>query len=186
MKVATNAVMPRVWVEDPTTRPRATIRSVADLRDTKLTLPLPLRGTLPKVIIDVAPGRLPDYFECGPLRLVSRKLMTILAAECRDGEPIEFIPVDVFQGQAKHDYWFGHVLDLVECLDLEKSRYTTADGIVDAIDHLEIVAERTLGHKVFRVAGTYEYLVCVDAALSELIATASSGSTFVEPSAWRW
>ncbi len=85
------------------------------------------------MIIDVVPGRLPDYFQCGPLRLMSRKLKELLEAECRPGV-VEFIPVDVFRDETRRVYRFGHVLDVVDCLDLEKSRYSTADGIVDAID----------------------------------------------------
>jgi len=186
MTEATVVTMPRVWLEDSTTRPKAHFRNLADLRNAKLTQPQPLPANLPRIVIDITVGDVPDYFECGPLRLMSGRLVALLSTDCRPGIDIEFIPVDVFREEKKLEYWFGHVLAQVDCLDRERSRYTMADGMVDAIDHLEIDAGRAQGHRIFRVAKTYEYLVCVDAALSEQIKEASTGSVFVLPSEWRW
>jgi hypothetical protein len=179
------AGVPKIWVEEPATRPAASFQNVALFLDVPLTGVASLADQIPTPVVHV-PDDPPDYFQCGPLHVMSAALIALLRAAVQVGRDVEFLPLDVRVPSRRGPYFFGHVLDVVDCIDRSRSRFTEANGIVDRIDHLELSNAAAHGHRLFRIGSTYEYLVCVDDDLAGKIFRETTGSRFVKPEEWRW
>ena len=184
-----------IWEEDFSTRAfrlEKEILEMEKLAEVKFTLPGSLRGKFPPDLkIRITPGSPPppDYFHCGPMRVVSEDLMGLLLAW-----PVteaEFFPVQVFQKDkpADRNYFCFHVVVEVDCLDLERSEYTLYEGteFVKSVKRLALDESKTDGHTLFRLARFYRTITCVQESLAGEIRKARlTGLTFINSQDWRW
>ena len=184
-----------IWEEDFSSRAfrlEKEILEMEKLAEVKFTLPGSLRGKFPPDLkIRITPGSPapPDYFHCGPMRIVSEDLMGLLKAW-----PVteaEFFPVQIFQKNEPLDrnYFCFHVVAEVDCLDLERSEYTTYEGtvFVRSVKRLVLDESKAVGHPLFRLARFYLTVTCVQESLADVIRQArKTGLKFVNPQDWQW
>jgi hypothetical protein len=177
--------LPKLWLEDPDTRPGASFLNVRDFIGIPLTgvTPLAEHAPTPNIHVKSSPA---DYFECGVLRLMSAQLVSLLSSSDHTGREMEFLPIQLMGEVPDGEYFLGHTLVQVDCIDRGGARFTERDGVIDRIEHLTLLPEAAVQRGVFRVANTFEFLTCVDDDLAELLGHRTTGSKFIEPREWRW
>jgi hypothetical protein len=148
-------------------------------------------GSFPDITLTIEPPYPPaDFLTCGPIRVVSEKLMQTLVSH--PGVLAEFFPLDViYAGQlyTETNYYCLHILDGVECLDFERSKFSVdpEKGWVDAIDKLVIDESKVVGHELFRITDVDFIIECASEQLAERITAAKfTGVRFFEPTELRW
>jgi len=183
--------MIKVWKADTETEhvyTNAALLNPRDFLDVKTMTGEPLLGRFPTPRIRVDSEYLPaDYFQAGPLFMVSEKLKSVLQ---EFSLRVELHPVDVdFRGAAPVDprYYFLNILDEAACLDRTASKYSEMKGYVGDIKKLVIDETKTVGMNLFRLAKAYQFIVLVGEPLAHAIQSSGvRGVRLIEPSAFRW
>lgn len=159
---------------DPASYVDAQVLNINALRDVKDLLCAPLAGTIPLLEVKVTTmpkAGLPDYFEIGPLPIVSSRLRDkLLTFDVK----AEFFPVAIKQPRRKtahppQGYYFMHPLEEVDCVDKRLSEYTEDDGYYDRFTKLVLSPEKAFGKQLFRLAMSYDPLLCVGARLADAL-----------------
>jgi hypothetical protein len=126
-----------------------------------------------------------DYFQAGPMSLVSSRLRSVLDDEGVNAEyiqtPIVSANGDVLSGR----FYCFNLLEAVDCFDRAKSDFTPRKGLATRIQR---VALRPLSAEppVYLAANTSPALVCTREDVAKAIIDAGcSGATFKSASAWR-
>ena len=153
-----------------------------------------MAGVFPRTRIEIRPGdELVDYFEIGPLPIVSASLKELLEEFLAKAE---FFPVTILRTGKKYtekSFYFCNILDLVDCLDQERGKYKIITLAhlprprVNEINKLAIDEAKADGHSLFRIADGGEDLICVSDELAARVKSGGfSGVTFVTPAKWRF
>jgi hypothetical protein len=183
----------KIWEPDFTSEEsytKARFQDISQVRNVKLTLPTSLRGEFPQVKLVVESDHPPtDYFTCGPMHVVSARLMDALTSQ--RGVQAEFFPIEIEQAGRAYTatiYYCLHVLDRADCFDFEQSKYSVdEDGSVDEIERLVLDESETLGHELFRVAHIDFPILCASEQLAHRVAVDGfTGMRFFEPSELKW
>lgn len=131
-----------------------------------------------------------DSFMCGSALVVSGKLKMLLE---EFGTNVQYIAFEIFSTNTQlsgKTFFYSNILDVVECLDLERGDYSfwKKEGFtdhVDGINRLVINEKKAEGNHFFRIAKGAEYIICVSEELARTILTARmQGMKFVEPNNW--
>jgi hypothetical protein len=98
-------------------------------------LTAPILGSFPVLTLQCRRREaVPDYFESGSKPIVSAKFRNL--AE-RFSVAAEFLPVNLldYQGNPARGgpYWFMHMLEEIDCIDLEQSEYETLSDRPDSL-----------------------------------------------------
>lgn len=165
---------------------QAVVRNMEDLMDVKLTLCDSVADKLKviKLELDNPPDILPDYFESGPLIIVSDAFKKM--AETHNVKA-EFFPVELEtkSGKSLHgvNYFFMHILEEVDCVDKYQSIYEMDDDFYDSFSKLVLDSSKVKGKCLFRLAYTYDPITCVTEGLAKELSR-FSGFRLLKPSDW--
>jgi hypothetical protein len=133
-----------------------------------------------------------DFFEAGTVFTVSDRLKHVLD---QFDVRAEYFPLRVArrgQEYMERAFYFCNILDLVDCFDLKRGKYTfeTKPGFTDhvhQIRRLAIDGAKAAGHDLFRIAKGGEYIVCVTDMLASRIQDGRfTGMRLVKPRDWRF
>jgi hypothetical protein len=183
--------MIKIWEQNFRSEKEYTEAAYADIgaiKDLKLGVPRPIPLPFPDVALRVTTPNPPaDYFRCGPMRVVSEKLMQCLVA--KPGLAAQFFPVTMsYLGEpVRTCYYALHVCDVVDCLDLERSDYTLYSDDEDHIKTFKSIVlrpESAEGHPVFILGKTYNVLCVLEEVATEVSAAGCTGTLFLDPSEW--
>lgn len=134
------------------------------------------------VLVESARGP-SDYFTAGPMRLVSDKLKKIFA----DAEVnAEYFPVSV-QHKAKElaEFWCLNLLETVDCLDWETSKFLPEKGFARKITKLALQMNAIQNQPLFRIGRTIPVLVAASEDLASKVRQANcSGIVLKSPEEW--
>ena len=175
-----------VWkadFENEQTYTRAAIENPKSLSGKKLTSGLPLSGQLPELRMEVVTEHPPaDYFSAGPLFLVSARMRDLPESMLANSE---FHPVVLLRrGQELKPggYYFANLLDKVDCLDRNKSKYKLDGEFIDKIEKLVIDDAKTNSKPLFRLANSYDVITLVSQELADaIISSGMTGVKFIPP-----
>ena len=127
-----------------------------------------------------------DFFMAGPMLVISERLKAIFG---EFGVAAEFFPVELTlpSGRASDSRWFfQNILAVVDCLDWEKSQFTSEKGFATNIQRILLSKEMTGQQPLFRVARTIPSLVCASDELAAAVTAAGcTGLVFKKPEEWR-
>ena len=115
-----------------------------------------------KFIVSLEEGeeeKLSDFFYCGKLDIVSQEFKSVL---CEFSKKIEFVPVFISCGDLSFDYYALHVLNIVDALDREKSKFSGIKyGMVAGITHLVLNYSMVAHEDIFFLKDTFCSLLVV-------------------------
>ena len=127
-----------------------------------------------------------DYFPVGPLRIVSSQFKDV----CDQLEVgAEFLPIQLLAKDGSdygQKHYALHILDCVDCMDLENSECTFEDDEteVDEVLSLAIHEEKALGHHLFLVDAP-EFIILASDEFADAVAKQKlTGAVFLEPEQW--
>ena len=179
--------MVRIWSHN--TRDKnavdARIKNLRPFHRVPLSSGQSLRGVFPAdVVVLVESSHAPtDYFEAGPMKLVSERLKGIFTASRVNGE---FFPVEL-QQDAKHlsGFWCLNVLETVDCLDWSDSKYFAEKGFARKITRLVLRPDAIQDQPLFRIARTIPVLIAVsDDLATKVTETDCTGIALRSPEEW--
>lgn len=159
---------------------------VSDRRLREATPLLPQWGDDQFIIVGRAFDALADNLKAQPL-VVSTRLRAWL--EVHGGPGLEFLPVQLTDGKKKvysaGEYSVVHVMNEVDCLDLEASAAELDDEEVDEFKRLILRPEAVPpGVMMFRVRRLPGVVFVREALVNAFIATDFSGVMFLDPSTY--
>lgn len=127
-----------------------------------------------------------DFFMAGPAFIVSARLKGVLQGFGVLGEFFALTTSLLHGGEPSQDYYFLNIIDLVDCLDWDRSEFEHRAAFAIDIRRLVLVPAKARGHVLFRVLGTLPSVVCIDSsAATEIERCGITGVDFVEPSKWK-
>lgn len=167
---------------------RAAILNAKALAGVKLTAGFSLVGHLPEISLDIISDYPPaDYFNAGPLFVVSERLRGLLESA---NAAIEYHPVVLFKdGHEIHGggYCFANLLKKIDCFNFEKSIYTMDGEFIDKIQRLEIDESKADGNPLFRLARSFDVITLASQDLRDTVLGAGiTGVKFFDPADWKW
>lgn len=178
----------RTNLDEPNLVVRATVMSMDALKGKRLTTGASFGNTFPRLELQLdQEGEAADFFESGPLLIISDKMKDILnglgcAVELND---VDLIDVDGIP--SKMAYYVVNILDSVECLDYEHSVYEMDEDYIDQIDTLVIDEEKAGNTHLLRLKNSYDNIILASEELMKLCRGARvTGVQFVSPKDWKW
>lgn len=167
---------------------RASIVNAKALVGLKLVAGQSLVGLLPVIDLEIESDcEVADYFNAGPLFVVSEKLRKVLDDA---NASVEYHSVNLLKKGKRIDgvkYYFANLLEKIDCFDFEKSTYTVDDGFIDKIERLVIDESKVNQKTLFRLDRSYDVIIFASSNLRDAIETRKiSGVKFYAPADWRW
>ena len=180
-----------IWKSDFENEPvytRASIENAKDLKGIRITACEPLAGVLPELRVAVTSDYPPaDYFNAGPLMLVSERLKSVLLEH---GARAEFLAVVLTRNGKPLDfgsYYVFNLLGKVDCLDYERAVYQMDGEFVDKIERLAIDEGKAQGHAVCRLDRCFDVITAADQKLAQAIqGQGLTGMKFIDAAEWQW
>jgi len=160
----------------------AVVKNMEVLRGVKVTLFDPL--DIPRLVIELnSENNIPDYFESGPLPIISESLRQLFLGYDVEAE---YFPVELQSNKIQLElsqYYFMHILEQVDCIDANASIFELDDGYFDNISKLVLKPEKTTGKHLFRAAKTYDLIKCVSEEMADKLSS-YSGLRLISPAEW--
>jgi hypothetical protein len=174
----------RAALKDEWATDRLSIENVRAMRGISLLHGESVRARWPELRIRVeAEGTPADHARVGVLSLASDRLKSLFEAE---GVHAEYLPL-IMTGLDVGRFWAVNVLDVVDCIDRDRSRYTTIDGRTEDIERL-VINEVAIGHRpLVRVGETWANLVLASPRIvARVTEEGLTGMNFVDPEEREW
>lgn len=166
---------------------RALVENPKALSNLKLLAGDSLVGKFPFLRVEIISSYPPaDYFNAGPLFIISQKLREIFD---KFEVPVEYFPIAVTKDlkESLDNYYFANILKHVACLDYQRSVYSRDGEFVDTIEKLVINEEVAADYPLFRLGKCYDVVVLVSTELSQAICNAGmTGVKFIRDCDWQW
>lgn len=150
-----------------------------------LRAPHRLAGTWRSPAVEVVSESPPaDTFDCGPARIVSERLASILRGHVPPSDH-ELLPVDVYVlGERRHGFSILHVIPKLDALDRSRARFELHGTRVSVIEKLAIDDARATA-ALFEL-DALDWVTCVSEPLArEVEAAGCTGVAFETPDEWR-
>jgi hypothetical protein len=153
----------------------------------------PIPPSLPPLKIDIKSRREPaDFFLGGPVMIVSAELRELLE---EFDVKVEFAPVKITRfgkRYATKQFFYLNILEVVNCFDYKKSRYTRTPHGVHEIDPLVLSKSKAAGHHLFRLGplptaepnpkAVRDFIVCASKKLAVRVEDSGlTGVAFTRP-----
>lgn len=164
----------------------ADFEDISVLEDLRVTRGVPLRSQWPRVTLEVTTDYPPaDTFRCGPLLIVSAKLLQIIGNRV-DERAFEPLPVTlIYRDETLTDYFFLNILEKHDILDRQRSELTIEDDFIEDVESM-VVNEEAIGDRNFFLQDSLEVILFVSDDLAKAIIDAGcNGVKFVDPPDWR-
>jgi hypothetical protein len=182
--------MTRIWRSDVSserTYTRATLLNVGAFAGVGILTEESLIDRFPGARIRIdSDGPPVDFFSCGPLFIVSNRIVAVIE---KFPARYELFPVNVeYRGHpySEENYFFLHIRDEVDCLDKSASIYIEKAGYLGDFRKLAIDESKIRGNNLFRLARAYQTIVLTSDGLAESAEAAGIvGASFIAPSAFR-
>jgi hypothetical protein len=135
-----------------------------------------------RVVLEEGPETLPDLFVLGGNPIVSARFVSAL--EQADVDNIEFYPTPIERkdGVVSVGYGVLNIVGLVDCIDRQRSLYTTYAGSIFRLKHLELDETLIPDLLLFRPID-YELLMLVHERLAAAL-TGFTGVVLSPASGW--
>lgn len=170
-----------LWAYDATQEYgiEADIRNLEEIDDWPTHLSKPLKG-FPVIDIEIerCNGPLPDFFNVGPFRIVSARLMAVVE---RCGGHAQFLPASIDWAGALGPYFYMHVLDELPCMDKKHSEFTIEQGFIDEIRRFVLDESVANQRPMFRLKKSYSTPLFVSDELADAIKSAKIAGVLLVP-----
>ncbi|MEX5753170.1 DUF1629 domain-containing protein [Acinetobacter baumannii] len=82
---------------------------------------------------------------------------------------------------------FCKLIEKINCINKEHSRYTEEEGLVDEIYKLVVDVDKVKNEVLFRIDKTFNNIILIHDSLSDLIKSLGcTGVRFIKIDDWKW
>lgn len=122
--------------------------------------------------------KIPDFFECGSLNIVSERLRELLE---RTVSNIEFVPVKLMCGTQNLNFFALHVMRRIRAIDESRSIFSEKKyNLVTGIDKLVLSSTLIQNEHLFFLDDAYHVVLIVSAYLAErVLSIEATGMRFI-------